>query len=126
MLTITDTASEKAKEVLAAEGKAGWGLRIFMSGSSCCGPSFGLDLEETAGADDKVIEHNGLKVFTDANTQEMLNGKAFDFVDNGQQQGFVIRDLNPGAGSSCGSGGCGSGSSSSGGGCGSGSGGSCC
>ena len=107
MFTITDIASEKAKEVLATEGKPGWGLRIFMAGSSCCGPSFGLDLEETPAEGDNVTEHNGLKVFADSNTQQMLSDKAFDFIDNGQQQGFVIRDLNPKA-SSCSSGSCGS------------------
>lgn len=108
MFTITDLASERAKEVLTAEGKTGWGLRVFASGSSCCGPSFGLDLEENAAEGDNVTEHNGLKIFSDASTHQLLDGKAFDFVDNGQQQGFVIRDLNPAAaGGSCSSGGCG-------------------
>ena len=107
MFTITDIASEKAKEVLTTEGKTGWGLRIFTSGSSCCGPSFGLDLEETPAEGDVVTEHNGMRVFADANTQGQLSGKVFDFVDNGQAQGFVIRDLNPGP-STCSSGSCGS------------------
>ena len=40
MLTVTNIAVEKAKEVLEAEGKAGWGLRIFIAGGSCCGPAY--------------------------------------------------------------------------------------
>ena len=46
MLKISDNAAEKAKEILKAEGKEGWGLRIFVQGGGCCGPSYGMDIDE--------------------------------------------------------------------------------
>lgn len=34
MVTISDLAAEKATEILKAEGKAEWGLRIYTAGNS--------------------------------------------------------------------------------------------
>lgn len=117
MLTVTDVAAEKAKEILEAEGKPNWGLRIFVAGSGCCGPSYGMDIEETPKGDDTVIEKNGLKVFTDNASTEKLKGMEVDFIDDGQNQGFVVKyreGMAPDASGGCGcssSGGCGTGSS---------------
>lgn len=114
MFTITDAAAEKALEVLEKEGKANWGLRIFVAGGSCCGPSYGMDIDEKAKDGDEVTEKNGLKVFTDKDTFGKLTGMTIDFVDDGQQQGFVIQGGAPSScgtdagGGGCSSGGCGS------------------
>jgi iron-sulfur cluster assembly accessory protein len=104
VLTITDTAVEKVKEVLNAEGKPHWGLRVFISGSGCCGPAYGMDIEEKPTEEDEVIEKNGLKVFVDKDTLERLSGMEIDFVDDGQNQGFIIRSSQP---PSCGCSSCG-------------------
>ncbi len=32
MITITDVAADKAKEILKQEGKEDWGLRIYVAG----------------------------------------------------------------------------------------------
>ena len=107
MFTITEAAAEKAKEVLETEGKTGWGLRVFVSGGSCCGPAYGMDLDEAAKDGDETTEQNGLKVFTDKETFEKMNGMEIDFVDDGQQQGFVIKGNEPEAPScGCSSGSC--------------------
>ena len=109
MLTITEIAAEKAKEVLESEGKTGWGLRIFISGGSCCGPAYGMDLDENPKDGDIITEKDGLKVFTDPESTEKLKDMQVDYVDDGQNQGFVIKGTgeapdngNGGCGSSCG------------------------
>lgn len=91
MFDLSETAIVKAKKVLEAEGKAGWGLRIFMSGSSCCGPSFGMDIDEKPGEGDEVVEKDGLKVFMDKQASETLKDMEMDYVTDGQQEGFVIK-----------------------------------
>lgn len=103
MVTITDKAAEKAKDVLAAEGKDSWGLRIYSSGGGCCGPSFGLDIDEQPVADDSVIEKNGLKVFVDKNTMATLGGMQLDYMEDGDQEGFVLSggDAAPSCSSGC-------------------------
>jgi Fe-S cluster assembly iron-binding protein IscA len=85
MITITDFAAEKGKAILTAEGKPEWGLRVYLSGSSCCGPAFGMDLNEHPSEGEK-------------GASEKLKGMEIHFMDDGEQQGFVIRGNQP---SSC-------------------------
>lgn len=104
MVTISDTAAEKTKEILSMEGKDGWGLRFYTAGGGCCGPSYGIDIVESPTDGDKVIDKNGTKFFIDKDTSEKLDGMTIDFVDDGQRQGFVVNSPNaPSCGSSCGS-----------------------
>ncbi len=104
MITITDVAAEKTKEILTAEGKAEWGLRFYTAGGGCCGPSFGIDLVEKPVDGDKTVEKNGAKFFIDKEASDKLSGKTIDFVDDGDKQGFVVNDPNPpSCGPSCGS-----------------------
>jgi iron-sulfur cluster assembly accessory protein len=108
-MTITDKAAEKALAILNSEGKADWGLRIFVAGESCCGPSYGLDMQEEKMPGDEVVEKNGLKVFIDKQTMTTLTDRQLDYYIGEQGEGFIFT----GGVSSCGTGssGCGSGSS---------------
>jgi iron-sulfur cluster assembly accessory protein len=103
VLKISEVAAEKAKEILKAEGKEGWGLRIFIHGSGCCGPSYGMDIDEKAADGDQTVETNGLKVFCDNEAFASLSDKEMDFIRTEQGEGFVINSLG-GAAPSCGSG----------------------
>lgn len=108
MVSISDAAVEKAKEVLEAEGKTEWGIKLFCQGSSCCGPSFGMDIQENAAEGEQTIERDGLKLFADDFTVKSMQGLMVDFVDDGQHQGFVVRAVEQGGGPcSCSSGTCG-------------------
>jgi iron-sulfur cluster assembly accessory protein len=111
-MTITDKAAEKAKAILTGEGKADWGIRIFVAGESCCGPSFGLDLQEEQKPEDEVIEKNGLKVYMDKQTLGTLSGRELDYYVGDEGEGFVftggVSSCNPSG--SCGGGSCGGGS----------------
>jgi iron-sulfur cluster assembly accessory protein len=108
-MTITDKAAEKAKAILAGEGKEAWGIKIYVAGESCCGPSYGLNLQEEKMPEDEVVEKNGLKVFMDKQTMESLTGKEFDYYAGVEGEGFIFT----GGASSCGGGACGSGSGAS-------------
>ncbi|MBI5640933.1 MAG: iron-sulfur cluster assembly accessory protein [Nitrospirae bacterium] len=103
VLKISDTAAEKAKEILKVEGKEGWGLRIFMQGGGCCGPSYGMDINENAAEGDETVEKNGLKVFMDKQSAESLGDKEIDYVKTPQGEGFVINggENAPSCGSGC-------------------------
>jgi iron-sulfur cluster assembly accessory protein len=102
VLKISDTAAEKALQLLKTEGKEGWGLRVFIHGAGCCGPSYGLDIDEKAAEGDETVEKNGLKVFMDKEAAKSLTGKEIDFVKTEQGEGFVINGNEPPP--SCGSG----------------------
>ena len=110
-MTITDKAAEKVKAILSNEGKTDWGIRIFVSGESCCGPSFGLDLQEEQMPEDEVVEKNGLKVFMDKQTLETLEGRQFDYHIGQEGEGFIftggVSSCSPSGSSACASGGSG-------------------
>ncbi len=90
MITISAFAAKKAKEILTAEGKANWGLRIYTADGGCCGPSYGMDINENPAEGDEIVERDGLRVFLDKNTSNTLNGMEVDFIDDGERQGFVL------------------------------------
>ena len=107
-MTITEKAAEKAKTILAGEGKENWGIKIFVAGQSCCGPSFGVDLQEEQRPEDEVIEQNGLKVFVDKQTLETLTDREFDYYAGEEGEGFIFTggasSCSPSDSSACGSG----------------------
>jgi iron-sulfur cluster assembly accessory protein len=103
MVTLSDSAAEKTREILSVEGKADWGVRFYIAGSSCCGPSYGIDIVENPVDGDDVIEKNGVKFFIDKSASEKLDGMEINFIDEGERQGFVINNPNPPTcGPSCG------------------------
>ncbi len=103
MVTISDIAVEKAKEILEAEGKSRWGFRFYTAGSGCCGPSYGIDIVEQPSEEDEVIDKDGVKVFVEKSASEKLNGMEIHYVDDGEKQGFVFTGNQPSCDSGCGS-----------------------
>lgn len=102
-MTISDKAAEKVMAILAGEGKANWGIRVFVAGESCCGPSFGLDMQEEKRPGDEVVEKNGLKVYMDKDTLMTLSGRQLDYYVGEEGEGFIFTGGFP----ACGTGGSG-------------------
>jgi iron-sulfur cluster insertion protein len=102
MVQVSQTAASKISELLAEEGKAGSGLRVFVQGGGCSGFQYGLMIEESGGVGDKVFESNGIKLFVDPVSVSYVKGAEVDFVDNVTGGGFTIK--NPNATSTCGCG----------------------
>ncbi|MGW8179528.1 MAG: HesB/IscA family protein [bacterium] len=89
MLNVTESAAAKLREVLVAEGKSEWGVRLLVEDEGCCA-SYGLDLSEHPSADDVVIEKDGVKIFVAGMINEKLLGMTIDFIDEAERKGFVI------------------------------------
>jgi iron-sulfur cluster insertion protein len=99
---VSETAASKISELLAEEGKAGSGLRVFVQGGGCSGFQYGLMIEENGGNSDQVFESNGVRLFVDPISISYLKGAEVDFVDTVTGGGFTIK--NPNAVSTCGCG----------------------
>lgn len=102
MITITEAANSKIKELLAAEETPGLFLRLGVKAGGCSGFSYGMGFDDEQQADDKVIDMNGLKVVVDLESSKYLYGVEIDFKDSGMGGGFSIH--NPNAVASCGCG----------------------
>ena len=102
IITVTEAAAGKIRELLAEEGKAESGLRVFVQGGGCSGFQYGLMIEEGSGVGDQAFESNGVRLFVDPVSVSYLKGAEVDFVDTITGGGFTIK--NPNATSTCGCG----------------------
>ena len=102
LITVTETAAVKIRELLAEEGKAESGLRVFVQGGGCSGFQYGLMIEEGGGVGDQLFESNGVRLYIDPVSISYLKGAEVDFVDTITGGGFTIK--NPNATSTCGCG----------------------
>lgn len=101
MVTITDLAEKKIKELMAEEQDVE-GLRIYVRGGGCSGYQYGMAFENKISDDDTVVEKDGVKVILDPQSAPLLNGAEVDYVDSVQGSGFAIK--NPQAKTTCGCG----------------------
>ena len=102
VITVTEAAASKIKELLAEESKTDSGLRVFVQGGGCSGFQYGLMIEESGGVGDQTYESNGIKLYVDPVSLSYLKGAEVDFVDTITGGGFTIK--NPNATSTCGCG----------------------
>ena len=100
MLTVTDKAAEKAMEILNQENKKGWGIRIYVAGTGCCGPTYGLTLQEEQMPNDEIIVKNGLNVFVNKELLLSLSGMQLDYYKDENAEGFIFTGSAPSCSSS--------------------------
>lgn len=101
-IMLTKKAAQKYKEILAEEGKAGWGLRFGDKAAGCSGFEYVLDYSEKAKADDQVFKSEGIEIHVNTQIVGRLMGCVIDFVDGLNGSGFKV--TNPNVKGSCGCG----------------------
>ena len=102
MITLSDTASGKVKELLAAEGNDELALRVAVRPGGCSGFSYEMFFDTDIAADDLTSEAAGVKVVVDPASAQLLQGASLDYKDGLQGAGFTIN--NPNAQRTCGCG----------------------
>jgi iron-sulfur cluster assembly accessory protein len=107
MITITEAASSKVRELLDSEGKQDHALRVFVRGMSCSGPAYGMALDEATRPEDAITEQSGIKIVVDPQSAQYVEGAEIDWVDSLMGKGFTIN--NPTLATAGGGGGCGGG-----------------
>jgi len=102
MLSITERAQSKVKEILEAQAPRPAGLRIAVVGGGCSGFSYSMSFENSPGMLDKTYDSDGFKVIVDQASLLYLEGVEVDFVDSIEGSGFKFN--NPQVKSTCGCG----------------------
>ncbi len=102
MITLTDEAVAKVKEIIDMQQREGSGLRVYVKGGGCSGLSYGMSLDESAGDDDEILDFDGLQVFVDSMSAPYLEGASVDYVETMMGAGFKVE--NPNAQQTCGCG----------------------
>ena len=103
MITLTDTAASKVKELLEAEGASELALRVAVRPGGCSGFSYEMFFDgDIAPDDEQATFGEGVRVLVDPASAQLLEGASLDYKDGLTQAGFNI--TNPTATRSCGCG----------------------
>jgi iron-sulfur cluster assembly protein len=103
MITLTETAVAKVKEMLAKRGR-GIGIMIGVKTTGCSGLAYTLEYVDDPIADPDRIKYDnqGIGVWTDTKSLAYLNGLTMDWVKKGLNEGFEF--VNPNESARCGCG----------------------
>ena len=102
MITLTDTAATKVKDLIEAEGEENLALRVAVRPGGCSGFSYEMFFDTDVADDDNLVDYSGVRVVVDPSSAELLQGATLDYKDGLQGAGFAIE--NPNAQRSCGCG----------------------
>ncbi len=102
MITLTDNAASKVKELLEAEGDATLALRVAVRPGGCSGYSYEMFFDGDVSPDDQTTDYSGVRVIVDSSSAQLLQGATLDYKNGLQDSGFAID--NPSATKTCGCG----------------------
>ncbi len=107
MITLTESAAKKVKELVEAEGNNELALRVAVRPGGCSGFSYEMFFDSEIAEDDIKSEFadpagRKVKVVVDPSSAPMLAGARLDYKDGLQGAGFAIN--NPNAQRTCGCG----------------------
>lgn len=102
MITITDKAIAKIKEISEAEGIGHTTVRIKVLGGGCSGFTYDMEYEDKVGDLDEIVEQDGVKVVVDPVSVQYLENVSIDYGDGLMGGGFKFN--NPDVKGSCGCG----------------------
>ncbi|MDI9878715.1 HesB/IscA family protein [Flectobacillus longus] len=103
MVTVTDIAAAKIKELRDKEGLSNnYNVRVAVQGGGCSGLMYDLDFASEPQATDMVFEDKGVKIMIDKKSILYLAGTELDFSDGLNGKGFQFK--NPNATRTCGCG----------------------
>lgn len=103
MITISESASDKIKEMLEQEGAPELFLRVGVKEGGCTGFSYGMGFDDELQAGDQTIEHDGFKVVVDEESSKYLAGLEIDWKESAMGGGFTMNNPNAIATCGCGS-----------------------
>jgi iron-sulfur cluster assembly protein len=102
MVTLTDKAAEKVKELLNGQGaESEAGLRVAVRGGGCSGFQYALAFDEEREGD-QVFEHQEIRLLVDAQSIQFVSGSEVDYVEGLQGAGFAVNNPNVVAACGCG------------------------
>jgi iron-sulfur cluster assembly accessory protein len=99
MVTLTQSAADKVRELLTQEGRTDIALRVAVQPGGCSGLRYAMYLDDEVADNDVAAEQFGVRVVVDRMSVAYLQEAKIDFVDTLDQSGFTID--NPMAQGSC-------------------------
>ena len=102
VITMTDRAAERVREIVSARGQEAKGVRVGIKKGGCAGMEYTVDLVTEPDAKDDHVEYAGANVWVAPEASLYLLGTEMDFEVTKLRTGFVFN--NPNQSSACGCG----------------------
>ena len=102
MITLTENAISKLKDLFAEENNPSLKLRTFVQGGGCSGMQYGFTFDEDQNEDDFDFDFDGVPVVVDSMSAQYLQGATIDYKEDLMGASFSID--NPNAETTCGCG----------------------
>ncbi len=96
MITLTESAAAKVKQLLETKAPEGHALRVRVKAGGCSGLRYELAFDSQAAESDEEFEQRGVRLLVDAKSAAYLADTTLDYADGLNESGFKI--LNPSAG----------------------------
>ena len=95
MITVTETATKKIKQLLTKRGK-GVGIRLGVRTTGCSGLAYTMEYVDKYDAEVGVINYSqkDFVVLVDFKSNVYLKGLTMDWVRNGLNEGFDFKNPN--------------------------------
>ena len=101
MITLSDTAADKVKDLITAEGDTTLMLRVAVRPGGCAGFSYEMFFDSERNDEDVTETFGDVTVVVDPSSAQLLQGATLDYK-GGLESGFAI--TNPNAQRTCGCG----------------------
>ncbi len=102
LITLTDAAVGRIKELMQASEKPVAGLRVGVNSRGCSGLSYVFEYADEKKGLEEEISVDGVRVFVDAAAIMFLVGSEMDYIEDKMESKFVFS--NPNAKNVCGCG----------------------
>jgi iron-sulfur cluster assembly protein/iron-sulfur cluster insertion protein len=102
MITLTESAATKVRQLIDQEGEENLALRDAVRPGGCSGFAYEMFFDTDISSDDVASEFDGVKVVVDPASAQLLSGAELDYKDGLEKSGFEI--TNPNAQKTCGCG----------------------
>src|SRR5580698_5265175 len=94
VVTLTDRAAERVKEIMARAEKPYAGLRVGVKNGGCAGQEYVLEYAEAAAPLDEVVEDKGVTILVDPKAVLFLIGSEIDYEATRLSAKFTFRNPN--------------------------------
>ena len=94
VVTLTDRAAERVREILGNAEKPYAGLRVGVKNGGCAGQEYVLDYAEAPEALDETVEDKGVTIFVEPKSVLFLVGSEIDYEVSKLSARFVFRNPN--------------------------------
>ena len=94
VITLSDRAADRVKEIMAQAKEAIVGVRVGVASGGCAGMSYVLEYAKKTNPNDEIIEDKGVKVLIDPKAVMYLLGTEMDYKKEELSSTFVFKNPN--------------------------------